>query len=67
MTQMLEQCSGGKQRYGNIIEKEELQINLIQHCIPAGFDKMTADNYGDFLAERRKLMALKIRDYFYAL
>lgn len=67
MAQMLEQCSGGKQCYGNIVGNGDLQANLAQHCIPKGFSEMTADDYGDFLAERRRLMALKIRDYFHSL
>lgn len=67
MAEMFEQCSGGQQKYGNIISIDELKSNLAQHCIPEGFDSMNFTSYQDFLMERRKLMALKIRDYFYSL
>ncbi len=67
MGDMLEQCSGGKQKYGNITSLVDLKANLAEHCIPESFLSLNVDSYSDFLSERRKLMAIKIRDYFYAL
>ncbi|MGB4549000.1 MAG: hypothetical protein WBI10_08800, partial [Syntrophales bacterium] len=66
-SQILEQCSGGPKLYGNITDMNELRGNLQMNCIPADMEKMTVDDYPVFLAERRKLMAQKIKEYFVGL
>ncbi|HPE63030.1 MAG TPA: DUF262 domain-containing protein [Methanothrix sp.] len=66
-SQLLEQCSGGPKLYGNITEMDELKENFRMNCIPEGIETMTVDNYQEFLAERRRLMAQKIRTYFEGL
>lgn len=66
-TQILEQCNGGPKLYGNISNMSELQENLQMNCIPADMEKMTVDDYPVFLAERRKLIAQKIKNYFVSL
>lgn len=66
-TQLLEQCQGGAKKYGNITNLDELRENLRMHCIPASAEQMTVDDYPAFLAERRKLIARKIRTYFEGL
>jgi len=43
--------------------KENLSIN----CIPENIVNMDASHYEDFLLERRKLMAKKIKNYYYSL
>lgn len=35
--------------------------------LPDGMETNTIDDYDDFLAERRKLMANKIRHYYFEL
>ena len=67
MGEMMAQCTGGTVKYGNICDPDELTSNLAMHCIPINFTAMTVENYTEFLQERRKLMALKIRDYFNSL
>ena len=62
-----EQCNGGKQKYGGITTMKELHDNLKAHCIPADVFDMDIDHYDDFLVERRKLMAKKIRHYYASL
>lgn len=62
-----DQVNGGKKKYGGIQEKELLIENLKMHCIPLDVFNSLADDYPHFLEERRRLMALKIRDYFYSL
>lgn len=64
MKELTEQCKGGKKKYGNITNTEELKANLIRNCIPDGMEAMTAANYPEFLAKRRVLMAQKIKVYF---
>lgn len=66
-TQLLDQCQGGAKKYGNIDNLADLEENLRQHCMPAGMEQMTVADYPAFLAERRKLMARKIRTYFEGL
>jgi hypothetical protein len=59
-----EQCNRGEKHYGNICDYRELQENFRMNCIPDGMELMTIDDYSNFLAERRRLMAQKIRSYF---
>jgi hypothetical protein len=65
--QLLEQCSGGAKRYGNIDDLPSLSRNFEAHCIPEGIESMTLVDYPEFLEQRRKLMAQKIRRYFESL
>jgi hypothetical protein len=46
---------------------DHLKENLRANCIPESIMDMSADNYHDFLLERRQLMAMKIRDYYFGL
>ena len=62
--QLLDQCQGGPQRYGNITDLGLLRDNLRMHCIPDGVEHMQVADYPVFLAERRRLMALKLKRYF---
>jgi hypothetical protein len=58
------QCETGKLRYGGISDETELLENLRRHCIPEGIFGPLAEDYEGFLAERRALMAHKVRRYF---
>ncbi len=62
-----EQCRGGKKKYGNITDPDELLENLRMNCIPESIMKMTVAEYPDFLNQRRILMAQKIKEYFRSL
>lgn len=57
----------GRPRYGGITDSNQLQENLVAHCLPEGMESQTVENYDAFLERRRKLMAAKIRDYYNAL
>lgn len=57
----------GKPYFGDISDEETLVSNLKANCIPEGVFHMTAKDYETFLAERRALMAQKIRRYFESL
>jgi hypothetical protein len=65
--ELKEQCNGGKKKYGGIESIEELNNNLKTHCIPDTIFNMTVENYEEFLSERRKLIAKKIKEYYYTL
>lgn len=62
-----EQCKGGTQLYGNILDLDEMNRNLMMNCIPAEIADNPADYYEEFLGIRRKLMAEKIKAYFFSL
>lgn len=67
LAQMLEQCNGGKQLYGGITSREELERNLAMHCIPQDALEKPELDYEAFLEERRRLMALKIKTWVESL
>ncbi len=50
-----------------ISSEEELLENLRMNCIPNEIMEMTAKEYEEFLLLRRKLMAKKVRDYYFNL
>lgn len=53
--------------FGDIADEETLVSNLVANCIPEGIFEMGAEDYEDFLVQRRALMAKKIRSYFEGL
>ena len=62
-----EQCKTKVMKIGTITDEEELKENLRINCIPESIVNMTADDYPDFLAQRRVLMAKKIKEYYFSL
>ena len=54
-------------KYGGITDRDELHANLIQNCVPVAMLNGGIPDYDDFLVERRKLMALKIKTWFEGL
>jgi hypothetical protein len=62
--ELLDQCNGGKKRYGNIVNILDLHKNFEMNAIPIDVKHLTSNEYPDFLIERRKLMAIKIHKYF---
>ena len=67
MEEVYEQCCTKQPVYGCITDEDELRRNLTQNCIPDGFESMSIGDYDRFLEERRKLMAQKIRNYYFSL
>lgn len=64
---LVAQCDGGKKKYGGITSLAELKANLSAHCLPQSLLDVEVPDYDAFLAERRTLMARKIRDWFEVL
>jgi hypothetical protein len=64
---LLKQCNGGKLKYGGIDSIEQLEIDLKQNCIPTTIYDMEFNNYKEFLEQRRKLVAQKIKEYYFSL
>jgi hypothetical protein len=50
-----------------ISNMRELENNLAVNCIPKEIISMKIENYEDFLALRRKLMADKMKEYYFSL
>lgn len=67
MKEVLNQCQTKQPIYGGITEKDVLYQNLNQNCVPDGFENMSIADYDRFLEERRKLMAKKIKTYYFSL
>ena len=65
--ELVEQCHGGKKKYGGIIDPGELKANLAESCIPESILLGNVPDYDAFLEERRRLMAAKIKAYFQTL
>jgi hypothetical protein len=61
--QMLEQ----NQQVSGLATEQQLLDNLKMNCVPAEIMQMSIDDYNDFLTLRRKLMATKIKEYYFAL
>jgi len=65
--ELAEQCNGGAKKYGGITNATDLKANLRMHCLPESLLDAQIPNYDAFLAERRGLMALKIKQWFEVL
>lgn len=64
---ILNQCKTKDIQIGNISDEEELMNNLKENAIPESVVNMTVNDFDDFLAERRKLMAKMIETYYKSL
>lgn len=61
------QCETKEVVCGSITDLDKLKENLKQNCIPESVKDMDESNYEDFIQERRKLMAQKIKEYYRSL
>lgn len=62
-----DQISHNRPLVGGISSTAELQENLRSNAVPLEITDMGIEDYPEFLILRRKLMAEKIRDYYFAL
>lgn len=65
--QLGEQCMGGPMLYGALTDRDEMAANFRMNCVPESLLDGVVPEYDEFLAERRKLMALRIKAWFEAL
>lgn len=65
--ELAEQCDGGKKKYGGIVRNGEMCANLEMHCLPESMLNGHIPSYDEFLEQRRRLMAQKIKRWFEAL
>jgi hypothetical protein len=66
-TKAFEQCEKGECYVGTILNQDDLKDNLRKNCISEDIFTMQAADYDRFLLERRKMMAEKIRKYYYSI
>lgn len=66
-SQACDAIKSGASYFGDIADEDTLFSNLEANCIPEGIFEMGAEDYEDFLAQRRVLMARKIRNYYESL
>ena len=67
MGEVIDQCDGKIDAYGLISSREDLYKNLQENAIPSEVVNLTVENYQEFLAKRRIMMAEKIKEYYYSL
>lgn len=61
------QCETKEAKIGTIVSYDVLLDNLKTNCIPDCICELDATRYDEFLLLRRKMMAEKIRKYYYSL
>lgn len=66
-SEALKQCETKEITCGSITDINILKTNLATNCIPFEVCTMTHSDYELFLEKRRKLMAKKIKNYYYSL
>jgi hypothetical protein len=64
LQEVKEQCNGGELKYGGITDFNSIVENFKQNAVPLNIFEMTMDDYQEFLTQRRKLMAEKMRKYY---
>ncbi len=62
-----DQMIGKEKSVSGISSEEELLRNFESNCIPPDILEMDIESYSKFLAERRRLISMKIKDYYFSL
>jgi hypothetical protein len=58
------QANGGKKKYGGITNMNHMIENLQSHSLPETLLEGEIPDYDAFLEQRRRMMALKIKQWF---
>ncbi len=62
------QCAGGETMFGGITDKDVLEKNLAEDCcLPFELTDMKVADYPSFLERRRKLIATRLKEYYFSL
>ncbi|WP_186375373.1 hypothetical protein [Pseudomonas oryzihabitans] len=67
MAKVFDQCQQGAAHYGAIISLDDLKANLAANCLPDDLAAYQPEQFETFLTERRRLMAQKIKQYYWGL
>lgn len=65
--ELAEQVNGGKKLYGGITDLARLKENFQENCLPSCLAEGIVPAYDGFLADRRRLMSLRIKRWFEVL
>ena len=65
--ELAKQANGEEKKYGGITDLANLRANLTMHCLPESLLDGAVPSYEDFLEQRRRLMAQKVKAWFQAL
>jgi hypothetical protein len=66
-SELNQQCQSGGLKYGGICDLNKLNENLAMNCVPKEIFSMSIKDYEKFLELRRKLIAEKIKKYYFSL
>lgn len=62
------QCAGGETMYGGITDHDTLRTNLVNDCcVPLDVIGMSIEDFPTFLEQRRKLIAQRLKEYYFSL
>jgi hypothetical protein len=61
------QFQDANSQVSGIASEVQLQQNLAMNCVPTDIVNMGVEDYDAFLSSRRKLMAQKMKDYYFSL
>ena len=61
------QIQDSSRQVSGLSTQQELLGNLQMNAVPVEIMQMSINNYNDFLTARRKLMAIKIKEYYHSL
>ena len=67
MSQVKSDINSSITNISTIDDQDSLLSNLKENDIPENIFNLTHENYFEFLEERRKLMAKKIKDYYFSI
>lgn len=62
------QCAGGETMYGGITDHDTLRTNLVNDCcVPLDVIGMSIEDFPTFLEQRRRLIAQRLKEYYFSL
>lgn len=62
------QCAGGETMYGGITDHDTLRSNLVNDCcVPLDVIGMSIEDFPTFLEQRRRLIAQRLKEYYFSL
>jgi hypothetical protein len=67
LTKVLEQCATKQPGYGGIVDLDDLKNNFEENAVPIALLDNPELSYGQFLTERRRLIAHQLKSYYFSL
>lgn len=64
---IISQLRTGEMLVSGIESEDEIRKNLDENCVPQDILEMDISNYDEFLTSRRRLIALKLKNYYFSL